>query len=123
MYLSLQVSSNSLSEEELHEITRQLAQTISSETDISAQIPEQQPAPGAKGDPITVGMLALTFLSSGAAVALIEVLKTYFGRVSTLAIEVKHPDGSQVSISAQNMKPEQMQETVTRLSSLLEKQV
>ncbi len=121
MDLSLQISSNSLSEEELDEITRQLARTIGSETDISAQIPEQYPAQGAKGETITVGTLALTFLSSGAAVALIEVLKTYLGRVSNLAIEVKRSDGSQVNISAQNMKPEQMQDTVARLSSLLEK--
>jgi hypothetical protein len=121
MNITLQLSSAALPHEELDALTRQLAQTISSETAITAQIPEHQPTAGAKGDLITVGVLALSFLSTGAAVALIEVFKTYLGRVSNLAIEVKRPDGSQVSISAQNMKPEQMQDTVTRSSSLLEK--
>lgn len=120
MDITLQISSTALSAEELDILTRQLAQTIGRETDISAQIPGHQAPPGAKGDPITIGALALSFLSSGAAVALIEVLKTYLGRVSNLAIEVKRTDGSQVSISAQNMKPEQMQDTVARLRSLLE---
>lgn len=120
MHATMQITSAVLSAEELDSLTRQLAQTIARETDISAQFPEQPPTPGAKGDPITIGTLALSFLSSGAAVALFEVLKTYIGRVSNLAIEVKRPDGSQVSISAQNMKPEQLQDTVARLRGLLE---
>ena len=119
MDLTLQVSSNSLSEEKLHNLTLELAQTIGSETDISAQIPEHPPAPEAKGDPITIGTLVLTFFSSGAAIALIEVLKTYFGRASNLTIDIKRPDGHQVNISAQNMKPEQIENTVARLKNLL----
>lgn len=119
MDLTLQVSSPSLSDEEMHNLTRELAQSVSSETDISTQIPEQQPRRGAKGDPITVGALVLTFFSSGAAVALIEVLKSYFGRVSNLTIDIKRPDGFQVNISAQNMKPQQIENTVARLKNLL----
>ena len=120
MDLTLQVSSPSLSDEEMHDLTRKMARTINSETDISSQVPEHPPTPGAKGEPITIGVLILSFLSSGgAAVALIGVLKTYFDRVSNLTIEVKRPDGSQVSISAQNMKPEQIEDTIACLSSLL----
>jgi hypothetical protein len=121
MNITLQISSPTLSEEELDALTRQLAQTIGNETDIPVQIPESRSISGAKGDPITIGVLVLSFLTSGTAVALIGVFKSYFSRVSNLAIEVKRPDGSQVSISAQNMKAEQIQDTVTRLSSLLEK--
>lgn len=119
MDLTLQVSSDSLSEEGLHELTLDLSRTIGSETDISAQIPEHQPEPGAKGDTITVGTLFLAFFSSGAAVALIGVLKSYFDRASNLTIDIKRPDGHQVNISAQNMKPEQIENTVVRLKNLL----
>ena len=119
MELTLQISGDTLSEEQLHSLTLELAQTIASETDICAQIPEHPPAPEAKGDPITVGTLVLAFFSSGAAVALIGVLKSYFDRASNLTIDIKRPDGHQVNISAQNMKPEQIENTVARLSGLL----
>jgi hypothetical protein len=121
MKFTLKISSAALSDEEMNTLTRQLAQTISRETDISTEIPEHQSEAGVKGDPITIGVLALSFLSSGAAVALIEVLKTYLGRASSLTFEAKRPDGSQMKISAENMKPEQMQDTVARLSSFLGK--
>jgi hypothetical protein len=119
MDLTLQVSCPSLSDEEMHVLTGELAQTVSSETGISAQIPEQQATPGAKGDAINIGTLILTFFSSGAAVALIGVLKSYFDRASNLTIDIKRPDGTQFNISAENMKPEQIENTVARLKNLL----
>lgn len=104
----------------MHVLTREIIQTINSETVISSQILEHPSITGAKGEPITMGVLILSFLSSGGvAVALIGVLKSYFDRVSNLTIEVKRSDGSQVSLSAQNMKPEQIEDTVARLSSVL----
>jgi hypothetical protein len=121
MELSLKVSSGSFSEEELHSVTRQLAQAIQSETGIAALIPEYQPTPGVKGTSSILGEIALTLLSSGgAAVALIGVLKAYFDRASNFSINIKRPDGPEITISAQNMKPEQIENTVARINDLFQ---
>jgi len=121
MNLTLQVASHSLLDEEMHDLTRQLAHTISSETDISAQIPEQKAEPGNKGDLIDAGKMILNFVTSNTAGALVGVLKSFFDRTSNFSVDIKRPDGSQINISAQNMKPEQIEDTVARLNGLLGK--
>lgn len=120
MDMGLQLSSDALPDDELDALTRQLAGTIASETPIDARLPEGDAAPGAKGDAVTIGTLALTFLSSGAAVALFEVLKTYFAREPSLEIAIKRPDGAEVTVSAQNLAPEQLHDTMERMRKLVE---
>ncbi|WON72890.1 effector-associated constant component EACC1 [Nitrosospira sp. Is2] len=103
----------------MHDLTRQLAQTIGSETDITAQIPEHRPTSGAKGASSILGEIVLTLFSSGgAAVALIGVLKAYFDRASNFTINIKRPSGPEITISAQNMKPEQIDNTIARVNDL-----
>ncbi len=120
MEMGLQLSSTALSDDELDALTRQLAGTITSETEISATLQEGDDTPGAKGDPVTIGTLVLTFISSGAAVALFEVLKTYFARESSLEIAFKRPNGTAISISAQNLATEELQATIDRVQQLIE---
>lgn len=121
MDITMQIESMDLSEEQVSTLTRELSQTISQETDITSHLPTSDSAPGAKGDPITIGTLVLTFLTSGAAVALFEVLKAYFSREENLTIAFKKPDGSEVSVSAQNMEPDHIQETIAELKEILER--
>ena len=121
MNITMQLSSAGSSEQQLANMTREMALNIGDETDISADLATGETAPGAKGDPITIGTVVLTFLTSGAAVALFEVLKSYFDRDSSLNIAFKKPDGSEVKVSAQNMKPEKLQETISRLQEILER--
>lgn len=121
MDITMQLSSAQLTEEQLFSLTREMAESITQETDIPSRIPEDEAAAGAKGDPITLGTLILTFISSGAAVALFEVLKTYFSRDSSLKISFEKPNGSRVEVSAHNMEPDKMQETITRLQEILER--
>lgn len=120
MEIAMQVQSKDLSEEQLSALTRELSQTITQETDISTHLPVGDTVPGAKGDPVTIGTLALTFITSGAAVALFEVLKAYFSRDASLKIAFKKPDGSEVSVSSQNMEPDHIQETIVQLKKILE---
>jgi len=118
MEIELQLSSTDLSDDELDALARQLANTITDETDVAAALQEGDSEPGAKGDPITIGSLVLTFISSGAAIALFEVFKTYFARESSLNIALKRSDGTEVSVSAQNLKPEQLQGTIDQVKQL-----
>ncbi len=120
MQLMLRLSGTGISDEHLHTLARQLANTIEHETDVSAALSAADSAPGSKGDAVTLGTLALTFISSGAAVALFEVLKTYFSRESSLEVEFEGPNGTRASFSAQNMAPERMQQTIESFKDLVE---
>jgi len=77
---TLTIAGDELDDEDLQDLTRQLCLAINQETDVEAELPEADTAPGAKGDPITLGTIALAFISSKAAVALVGVLHTYFAR-------------------------------------------
>uniref|UniRef100_UPI004056EE93 effector-associated constant component EACC1 n=1 Tax=Candidatus Electronema sp. TaxID=2698783 RepID=UPI004056EE93 len=107
--MKLNISSNELTDEDLQKLTRNLCDSIADETEIEAEIPSGSVAQGTKGDPITLGVLVLSFLSGGSAVALCEVFKAYFSRVPSLSIELERADGSKVKITSQNLKPEQLQ--------------
>lgn len=113
MAISLQIEAPTLSEEVLQEITRDLCQTINSETDISAETQVGESVPGSRGEPITLAMLALSFLTSGAAVALFEVIKVYFERNATLKITFKRPDGETLEVGAENLRADQIDKTIT----------
>ncbi|MGA2113797.1 MAG: hypothetical protein ABSH56_03490 [Bryobacteraceae bacterium] len=99
-------------DEQKQQLTRDLVRTLSRETDMTAALPEPAAAaPGSRGDPVTLGTIALTFLSGGSAVALIKVLETYFQRKSSLQVELKKPDGRALTINAENMAADQIEKT------------
>jgi hypothetical protein len=60
---------------------------------------------GAKGDPITLGLLTLA-LKSGAAVSLINCLKGLFVREKKLKVKLKSKDGKAIEIDATNIDSE-----------------
>jgi len=112
----LVMRSADLEPEYIQTLTRELSLTLNRETDVRAQ-PAGGPAePGTKGDPITLGSLALTFLTSGAAVALIKVLETYVGRKRSLEVELARPDGKKLVIKSQDLAAGQIQETENLVS-------
>lgn len=117
MNVTLSLSSNDLDSEELQALTRQLCDSIADETDIKAEIPSGAVQQGHKGDPITLGTIALSaFGSGGAAVALFEIFKAYFSRNSSFTIKAKKADGIELEITAQNMKLEQIQSLLAQFN-------
>lgn len=112
MPISLQMEASSLSEEDLQQITQELRQTINDETEVSAEFQYGAPIPGGKGEPITLATLALTFLTSGSAVALFEVLKAYFERNASLKIILKRSDGQTFELGAENLRAGQIDRTL-----------
>jgi hypothetical protein len=121
MAVNLTLSSKELDNEDIQELTTDLCQTIVKETDIDAKIPEGPSQAGVRGEPITLGLLALTFLGGGSAVALFNVFKSYFDRESSLKLDLQREDGTTLTINAQNMKPEQIEDTLTKFEKFLEK--
>ncbi len=117
MNLTLNLSSNELDNEDLQALTRQLCDSIADETEIKAEIPSGAVVQGTKGGPITLGLIGLTFLNSGAAVALFEIFKAYFNRNSSLTIKMIKADGTPLEITAQNIKLEQLQALLSQVDS------
>jgi hypothetical protein len=117
MSLMLNLSSTDLDEEELHQLTQELCESIASETEITAEIPSGAVVQGTKGDPITLGVIVLAFLTSGSAVALFEIFKAYFNRQPSLTIKMTKADGTPFEMTAQNIKLEQIQALLTQLDN------
>lgn len=101
--LRLQLKSARLPPPVLQEFTRALQADINRNVDARAEVPDAPVEGHHKGEPITLGVLAVTFLSSGAAVALFNVLKAYVERDQSVTISVEMPDGTKKSLTASNL--------------------
>ena len=113
MDATLSITCPDLSAQDLQELTRDLARTLNEETELTASLPEEPSrSAGTKGDPITLAHILLTALSSGTLVALFNVMKSYFERRSALEMVCERKDGEKFVIRAENLKANQVNETV-----------
>ncbi len=112
MEQSLIVTSAQLGPADVQALTRELVTSINRQTDTEAALPESQPRPGERGDPITLGAIALSVITSGTAVALFQVMKAYFERDESLEMAFERPDGRKLTIKAENMSAQRIDETV-----------
>jgi hypothetical protein len=101
--------------QEIAALTREMMRSIEQNTDADVQLPRGVGTPGSKGDAALIGQLLLTFLTSGAAVALIDVFKPYFAREPKLEIEISTATGEVLKLKAENIAPQSLSETVSRL--------
>lgn len=121
MSIQLIVNNSNLSKDELQVLTGDLCQTLMKETTIQAVAEQGKSQLGGKGEPITLGVLILSFITSGSAVALIEVLKSYIMRDSSLEIEVKRGEES-IKINLQNVQTKQVEQVLASVKQILEKE-
>jgi hypothetical protein len=109
---TLLLSSEELDDEDIRELTTDLCNTIIDETDINAKLADGVAQKEERGDPITLGLIVLTFISSSAAVALFNVLKSYIDRESSLVFDIQEKDGTQRRLSVKNMRPNDVKEFI-----------
>lgn len=119
MAITLAVSSPKLSDERVQALTGDLCRTIANETDVEAKLAEGVDQIGAKGEPISLGIIVLTFLSGGSAVALLDVMKSYLSRDSTLKLTLERNDGAKLILNAKNMRKELIDETFNTFKDFL----
>jgi hypothetical protein len=91
-----------ISDERLSTVARELARDLI-RAGIEARPVEAATARGERGDPVTLGALALALITSKAVTALIECLKAYFARERTLIVKIKRPDGTVIEVNAKNV--------------------
>jgi hypothetical protein len=104
---------------DVREMTLELTRALAQQPGLHAALEETPPPRGARGDMVTLGAIALSFISSGAAVALINTLKPFFERDRSLKVSVKTPDGREVTIDASHLKSDQVDQMTTMLSKLI----
>ena len=109
MNLELQLSSSELDAQDLQALIRKLCDSITDATDIEAEILSGAAVENTRGEIVTLGVIALAFLTKGAAVALCDVLKAYFSREPSLKMGIKKPDGTTITLEASNINPEKLQ--------------
>ena len=114
MNVKLSVTASELAAEDLQAITRELSMVLNRETDVQSSEHDAPVEPGQRGAPIEFGTLALALVSSGTAVAMFEVLKSFFDRRSSLEMEFQRKDGNSLRIKAENMNPEHIDRTMDR---------
>jgi len=106
---------------DLQALTDELAGDLNAVSGVEATRAETTGAKGSRGEVITIGNIVLAFISSGAAVAAINVLKTYFNRQPTLTFDIVDENGKKVSLSGKNLKAEQFDQAISVLGKSLAK--
>ncbi len=112
MSQTLTVTSDRMGPAEVQALTRDLVSSINRHADARAEIPEGEAQAGERGDPVTLGMIALSFITSGSAVALFQIIKAYFERDRSLVMVFERGDGRTLSIKAENMESKRIDEAI-----------
>jgi hypothetical protein len=118
----LTVGCSELDDGKLVDMARAMTRSLRDEGLDAAAVQAADGLPGMKGDPITLGAIALSLIGSGGvAVTLLQVLKAYVERKSTLRFEITHPDGRKVSLDAGFFEKAQLEQTRKILTDLLKR--
>jgi Effector Associated Constant Component 1 len=99
----------------LAQLTRDLERDLS-RAGIRARPVEAPPTPGERGEPITLGVLALAFITGGTVKALIECFKAYLSRERTLTIKCAR-DGMPLEVTARNVDAPAVREALEAMAS------
>jgi len=118
--LNLKVTATNGDDEYAHASALELRKLLREESEVNAHLQETLGQAGNKGDPITAGALVLTFLTSGAAVALVKVLEAYIARKRSVELELVRPDGKKLVLKANDVSADQIEATHKVLTRFFE---
>jgi hypothetical protein len=94
--------------------TRDLMRMIEeSAPEVKIEEPTAPVTPGAittvsKGDPLSLGLFAMSFITSGSLVAVVGAFKAFLSRDQNVTLKIKHGNRS-VEISGKNVKESELQ--------------
>ena len=114
--LTLSLGAN-LPDARLARLTRDLERDLS-RAGVQARPVEASSVPGERGEPITLGVLALALISHGAVTALIQCLKAYLSREPALIIKLTRPDGTHIEVNARNVDAPAVREALEAAASI-----
>jgi hypothetical protein len=70
--------------------------------------------PGVRGDPVTLGAIAIAAVSAGALTGLVNTIGSYLTRDRRTEVEIQTHDGRKVRVSSQAFKPKELEELLQR---------
>ena len=114
MIIHARLSAIDVDQENVQSLAVELCREINRETDVQAALLKLPPAGGEKGDPVSIGAITLTFMTSGAAVALMKLIESSLSRRPSLEVELERPDGQKMVVRGTDIKPDE----VTRAAEL-----
>lgn len=119
--VTLTIGCDGLDDSRLDAMTRAMTRSLQGEGLDAAEV-RAPDGPGKKGDAVTIGTIALSLIGSGGvAVTLLQVLKAYLERKSTLYFEITRPNGQKVVFDASCFGKAQLDQTRKALTDLLER--
>ncbi len=98
--ISVSLQSDRLSEAAVQDMARGLNSDLARHTDAQAELHSGPAIAHGRGEPITMGMLMVTFMTSGTAVAVVKLLQSYLQRDRSLSMTVELADGSKTTLTA-----------------------
>jgi hypothetical protein len=119
MSIELSVSSGDLRGRALQDLTQDFCETLVRDVKLEAVIKEGSASLGEKGEPITIGVIVLSLITSGAAVALFNAMSAYFARTRKLIFSLKKANGETISITSENISPQEREQTLKQLQAFL----
>ena len=103
MGVQLTVACADRTDEDLHALVLELANDLNQVKGLDAAPAESTAPAGSRGGMVSLGEIALAFISSGAAIAAINVIKTYIQREPSLKVRFQGADGAVVEIDAKRL--------------------
>ena len=122
MSTSLQLSiASDRAPEQLDELSRELLVDLRREDDLTAEQAAREADSGERaGDVALLGQLALTFISAGAATALVKCFQSYIERDRSLRFRLKKPDGHEIELDCASFDSHELAGTLQTLQKLIE---
>jgi hypothetical protein len=117
---TLTLAAADLAPEDVHDLSLDLARSLADEAGVDAEPVERAGTGSSRGDALTIGTLALTFLTSGTAAALLNVFKSYFDRSSGVTVELARPDGVKLTVRVDDLRAGQFERTLSLAHQFLE---
>lgn len=126
MIANLSISSEERSDTNIEKLTADFYRDLIKEGHLKAELAKvevQKKVKGerTKGDPITIGLIIITALKSGAVVSLLNVLKSYLEKRPPITVKIKTRDGTEITIEKNDVRPENEEATIKRLNDMVGK--
>ena len=103
-------------EEKSFSLSREFSSDVARLDGVASHAPEAAaPEPGKRGEPVTLGTIVITAVSSGALSALVATIGSFLTRDKHTEVEISRPDGLKIKISSARSNLAELQEALRRL--------
>jgi hypothetical protein len=119
--LQLHLSEEDMDASRIQQVTREAAEALDHQAQISARLPEGIMKASKKGDWQSLGTIVMQLAGSGGViVSLIGVFRTWFERRPKLQIELERADGATLKIRSENFDADQVRQLAKQIESFLQ---